>query len=596
MKLAHAFVPFFLLSAAVARGQSTGSDEALKIIAEIRAERNKAMKLGFDSGFQPIPSGLKAGIQVLLKAADRLEQPDIPEKAKVMPQLGAYIQEVFRDLVEFYVQVPDAEGCNQVMRRWLRAIDVSKGEVRKLMVEDALFTYNEWVQVPKIQKLIAENESFRVSYNKMMQSVGFGPVLSGRSFASPYKKNLSEEEKIAGLAQFWAMAKYNFVYLDKLDSDWNKVMVEYTPKVLRTKSTYEYYRVLQSLCAKLQDGHTNVYMPSEDFNNRLGARPPIRLEVAEGKVVVVKVFTPEISAIRKGDVILAVDGMETRKYGETYTLPYACGSTEQDRELRAYSYDLLRGPLKSKVKLKVEHADGKVEDVLLARDGYKDLRPDPQYSFEIRPDGVVYCLFSNCTDPSLVTRLQEDLSKNPDAKGLVIDLRFNGGGNSSVGWDIVAGLANQGFKIPAETFATRLYSPTKLAWGKAQGLEPVGTEETFQPEAKKWFTGPCALLIGTRTFSAAEDWASFWRMAKVGPIIGTLSGGSTGQPLGFPLPGGGSARVCTKRDLMPDGTTFVGVGIKPDLTVPLQISAVRNNVDEQLERAVKEVLGRSRSN
>ena len=35
----------------------------------------------------------------------------------------------------------------------------------------------------------------------------------------------------------------------------------------------------------------------------------------------------------------------------------------------------------------------------------------------------------------------------------------------------------------------------------------------------------------------------------------------------FDLPGGGSARICTKQDTYPDGREFVGYGVKPDVEV-----------------------------
>ena len=58
-----------------------------------------------------------------------------------------------------------------------------------------------------------------------------------------------------------------------------------------------------------------------------------------------------------------------------------------------------------------------------------------------------------------------------------------------------------------------------------------------------------------------------FRNMKRGTIIGTPSGGSTGNPIGFGLPGEGWVLICTKKDTYPDGTEFVGVGILPDVEV-----------------------------
>lgn len=63
-------------------------------------------------------------------------------------------------------------------------------------------------------------------------------------------------------------------------------------------------------------------------------------------------------------------------------------------------------------------------------------------------------------------------------------------------------------------------------------------------------------------------------------------GGSTGQPLAFKLPGGGSARIWMKRDAYPDGREFVGVGIQPQVVVAETIVDVRARRDDALEEAV----------
>lgn len=56
------------------------------------------------------------------------------------------------------------------------------------------------------------------------------------------------------------------------------------------------------------------------------------------------------------------------------------------------------------------------------------------------------------------------------------------------------------------------------------------------------------VLTSARTYSAAEDFVVAFDAMKRGTIVGEPTGGSTGQPLLFVLPGGGTGRVCTKRD------------------------------------------------
>jgi C-terminal processing protease CtpA/Prc len=70
-------------------------------------------------------------------------------------------------------------------------------------------------------------------------------------------------------------------------------------------------------------------------------------------------------------------------------------------------------------------------------------------------------------------------------------------------------------------------------------------------------------------------------------IVGEASGGSTGQPLSFNLPGGGTARVCSKHDSFPDGKEFVGVGVTPDVAAHLTREDLVRGTDSVLDAGLK---------
>jgi C-terminal processing protease CtpA/Prc len=76
---------------------------------------------------------------------------------------------------------------------------------------------------------------------------------------------------------------------------------------------------------------------------------------------------------------------------------------------------------------------------------------------------------------------------------------------------------------------------------------------------------------------------------KRGKIVGEPTGGSTGQPLTFPLPGGGAARVCTKHDAFGDGTEFVGTGVVPDVAASPTVADLRAGRDTVLQAALREL-------
>jgi len=55
------------------------------------------------------------------------------------------------------------------------------------------------------------------------------------------------------------------------------------------------------------------------------------------------------------------------------------------------------------------------------------------------------------------------------------------------------------------------------------------------------------------------------------------------------LPGGGGGRICSKRDVFPDGREFVGVGVAPSIEVRQTVAGLRTARDPVLERALAEL-------
>ena len=49
------------------------------------------------------------------------------------------------------------------------------------------------------------------------------------------RDKLSPEEKVYGLSKIWAEVNNNFVFLDKLDFDFDSLYMETIPKVLNAK-------------------------------------------------------------------------------------------------------------------------------------------------------------------------------------------------------------------------------------------------------------------------------------------------------------------------------------------------------------------------
>jgi len=143
------------------------------------------------------------------------------------------------------------------------------------------------------------------------------------------------------------------------------------------------------------------------------------------------------------------------------------------------------------------------------------------------------------------------------------------------------------------------YTPSFLFKGKITWVS--GGPEEIQPVANKQiYKGAVVVLIGPRTFSAAEDFLVAFDNAQRGTKIGLPTAGSTGQQIYFDLPGGGFARVCAKKDTYPDGKAFVGKGMIPDVKVNVNLDDIQEGRDVTLYKAlnitrkqIRSVLGGS---
>jgi C-terminal processing protease CtpA/Prc len=95
------------------------------------------------------------------------------------------------------------------------------------------------------------------------------------------------------------------------------------------------------------------------------------------------------------------------------------------------------------------------------------------------------------------------------------------------------------------------------------------------------------VLTGGLTQSSSEDFAIELHAQGRATLVGQTTGGSAGNALQSPLPGGGTLNVSTFTALIPGGEEYVGVGVVPDVEVwPTQEDLAKGR-DPVLKRAVE---------
>jgi C-terminal processing protease CtpA/Prc len=138
---------------------------------------------------------------------------------------------------------------------------------------------------------------------------------------------------------------------------------------------------------------------------------------------------------------------------------------------------------------------------------------------------------------------------------LIIDLRHNGGG-----WDTVNLVA--GYLLPPGSQLSGVYD-------RPSGRLTPQTTAMWAPGRRFGAEKPLYVLIGKRTFSAAEALAYDLQALKRATIVGEPSGGGANPFEYRRLTDHFALGLPEKRSVSPvTGTNWQGVGVKPDVAAP----------------------------
>jgi carboxyl-terminal processing protease len=325
-----------------------------------------------------------------------------------------------------------------------------------------------------------------------------------------------------------------------------------------------------------------VYSPAE-VQGKVG-RLDLRTRLIDGHLLVIgsRSSTADLQGLRPGDEILTINGVSALAWAEQNVEPFVSSSSPQDRETRTFEYLLFLAPLGTRFTLGTDNPAGHREThTFVVRQGESSKKAS--FEFRLLPGDVAYVALNSFEDDAAEKEWDDHWPEIEHAKSLILDLRENGGGSDSIGYHILGSLITK--ESPSELSRSTKWVATYRAWGDAETPVrfPVGK---IHPDPARHFARPVALLISPRTFSAGEDMVVAFAQAHRGILVGEATGGSSGQPLTFKLPGGGTARICTKHDSFADGREFVGAGVVPDVPVHITQSDIVAGRDRVLESAL----------
>ena len=164
-------------------------------------------------------------------------------------------------------------------------------------------------------------------------------------------------------------------------------------------------------------------------------------------------------------------------------------------------------------------------------------------------DGVLLLTF-NQFDPGDDRWIARSIAEAPGLKGVILDLRGNGGGRDDV-LDRTAGL-----------FSTRRALLIRLTGKKV-------IDETTRGAGPSAYRGPLAVIVGPDTASAAEILAFFLGESGRAYTVGEHSAGAVTGGVDYGLPGGGQLTVAEYDIRTANGTRLEGQGFTPRYQVPV---------------------------
>ena len=192
-------------------------------------------------------------------------------------------------------------------------------------------------------------------------------------------------------------------------------------------------------------------------------------------------------------------------------------------------------------------------------------------------DGIGYVNVVGLNHADLPERFDSVLEKLADTWALVLDLRFNGGGDELLARPMAGRFAD----------VSRVYSKNRYRDGpRHDQLGPV-LERRFEPRGPWRYESPVVCLWGRCTMSSAESFALMMAQCSQVITMGDTSAGSSANPRRLELACGITVNLPRWMDLDPDGNPIERIGIAPAVPVQAAPDAFTDESDPVLQAALE---------
>ncbi len=363
----------------------------------------------------------------------------------------------------------------------------------------------------------------------------------------------------------WRTMKYRFYDPQMHGMNWDAARAKYRPLVEFVGDRQELLNIVNEMIGELNASHTGAAPPPRGAASGGVSTGHLGLELepdsAAGRYRVTHIYEDgpadkDWVRVNVGDYLLAINGKPVRA-GDNY-------------------WQLLNNRLnrKSEVTFNNKPADEgawttRIETI--SQGPYSQLRYDRWVKDrrkkvdELSGGRVGYLHIQAMNQPSL-RKFEKEIREFRNKEALVIDQRWNGGGN--IEQELLAILVQRQYQI----------------W------QPRGTEATGRPFAG--FFGPKVVLQNWRSASNAEMFPAGFRALGLGKVIGTPTMGAVIGTGRYSLIDGSTVRTPGVGVFLadPKRTNMENYGVQPDMLVDNSPADALAGRDRQLEAAVGELM------
>jgi carboxyl-terminal processing protease len=388
---------------------------------------------------------------------------------------------------------------------------------------------------------------------------------------------LSRQDRVEIFEQVWKTIDEQYYDPKFHGVDWRAVGERYRPQAESAQSDAEFYGVFELMLSELRDGHTVFIQPRPPGEKDEGGGGSLGLKLGEagGSIAVVEVepgSAAERLGVRPGQLLREVNGRPVDEHVAFLRSKIAGSSTERLFRSKLLSALLYGGFLARPRTLGLTDSGGREFTVELSEEGRR--ADAPNLTSRRLDSGAGYIKFRSWTPP-VQDEFRKALASLADARGLVIDLRGNGGGEARVVQEIAGNFFER------ETYC-----------GGFRARDGTVQRYNTRP-APSVFRGAVIILADEESASASEGFTAFMQESGRARVVGRQTAGSTLNRGGRrEFKGGGQLSFSTRTYLTPAGRELEGVGVTPDVTVALTLADLRAGRDAALEAALALLHGK----